>query len=339
MLSGLIWTGGFWQTPPTPLPSPLVPVDANTAYVNKSGDDITWTPWDMSKPFLTIQAAFDAASFFPTVRVFDGIYTEDLDPTFWGTIILSNAKIIWNISGTSAIWIIGDRRGVDIVWTIKPSLIWNITANALFISDLELWDGQLLGWSLGKCRIYNTNINTSLTVFPSLTGFGMSEGWVVFDNCTITTTSTFITAVPAAFWFVSSLWIFRNCKFNVAWFASWLEDNWDFVFENWNTIVSSTHVFSGSSDGPGSGSSFDLSYCDIETSAGYIFDYDGASTIDVTAYKSIIKCAETENVRWVATPLNRVTLKSTSDLKKAWDITWVPVVNQIVNNDFIDANL
>lgn len=311
-----------------------VPIDSTTALVNNQWNDATWVVWDASKPFLTIQAAINAVPALGKVRVEWGTYIENL--TFPSNIelILNNASLIGDVSTffwairSETFWSISWNITADIIaldkitftWTILPWLVFGSTSASFSRCDLLqgassplMWDGtSVVSAIFNNCRDVSTPIWVPMFSVSPVSVWGANS--ITFNNCNnIQTQDTMVNA------FADNTFITFNNSFIIT--RSGLL-TWPCSSAN-NRITITNSV-----------------YNTIAWWVGYLVDVTAwLWSMEINSYRSKLKAlAQPELLRWATNPVNAITLKSLSDLNVPWNIAGT-IVNQTVNDDFIDINL
>ena len=287
----------------TPLPDPLVPPDAETAYVNKGGNDATWVLGDRSKPFLTIQAALNTVLISWTVRVEDGVYTENITMWFLVSLVLSNVEIVWDISASFG-GIYWDKPFVYAQWQgllNKTKITWDVTA----LWQFSLVNISLFTWNISGVDSNMINVNhigTNLIRVPASGPFWISWwGWY-FENVT-STCSGFLFSFDQQWSGVAASRdiTIKNCEFT-----------WDGIFENWDwlsniiplgrNIITSTWVWFNWDQpfwSPTGSDVINLDNCSVNTT-WYLIDFTGNISQNMSLMHSVIRCWAAENINWAS---------------------------------------
>jgi len=341
-----LFTEGAWGGW-TPLPDPLVPIWSSVAYVNKSWDDATGQIGDRGKPFLTPQAAITALPFQAKLVIEDGIYSwigNTLDCQWKNiSITLHNANIWNNIINANYL-------NIDWIWstrsanTNRAQVTGQIDTNFLYMTNVawigaELTSWHLTQWYFSNCEIQSVNNPTFL--LNDTSNFSIVDFW----NCYISTRDTSFIDWTNNDTYV--LWKFYWCSLLSSDFLSsnselftWLNNNFLISFVNGNVLQSSWDVFSWVSTWTsqfGTSLTLDISNCEVKSENWYIMNMSWANTMDLKSYNSTIISGQSENINRASNPANVVNLKSSSISKRPWNT--LGVVNAVVANDFIDANI
>lgn len=344
MLSGLIRTDWYGSSGGTPLPSPLVPITADTAIVNGQGNDATGAAGDRGLPFATATAALAAVWFTGTVIIENVNLTENITTGFQRLYLVNST-----VTGTlTANWLFlyGDNQVFNrSTWWASPlGRSWwygNISANAFWVMQIRgLYDirGNIT-W--GRSQISIGNI-AKLSSTTDIWGDGTTKPQQV-DMYNIEYIDAPSWAIFNQDWSASVGQPIRydirniqsiNAQNIVTWTDSLTEIEMDRVRYGVN-VITQWDCFVGDQL-----ELLRMTYCDLN--ANTLMNMSSPALGAITVVDSWHNFIRTpwDPIIWATNPIGQVTLRSSfSTIAFGWNSAWV--VNQTVGVwvDHIDSGI
>jgi hypothetical protein len=341
MISWLIGVWGFGSTAPTPIPSPLVPLSSDIAYVNWQWDNGTWTAWDRALPFATITAAIAAVWVTGTVYIEDVNLTENVTTVFH-RLILRNSNVTWTLTWTRVFlywdWQVFNRSAGSASPLFRSGWFGNITASSFWALQIR-WLRNVTG----TINWWGTALSIGDIVQMSST-WDMWGNWTVKPNNVDLYNIQYIDVADALFNQDGAATSWSPLRYKISNIASVDAQNiitgtdalTDVEMDRvkvWVNVSTQGDLFTWDQL-----QSLRMTYCDIHADTLLDMSVPGVWGITaITSYHNTIKTTWTP-ITWWSDPAGQVTLKSSyTTLNQVWNATGV--VNQTVTNDFIDAGI
>jgi len=319
-----------------------VPIWPTTSIVTPNWDNAIAQVGDASKPFSTIQAAVTATPFLWYVYVLNWDFTENITWASLKSIILRNSILTWNINWNIQ-YLSWDKtqdtftRGAS-SWFVRSKYTWTLQGTITSVKNLSVfaWDAE---WTIpaNGSSLYISNVDIVQPVTWTLKSPTASQLIVTLhDIGRIISTGILVSWNPVSPWQTKIHEFKRIWNCSVAGLISSLDSDTIIDIEQCN-IVSSANVFGGLAV-----SQLNLKNNTIATTWGWtLMSFNAvwwaAWAAKVTSYNNILTISAPESIDRPTWTINWLTLKSSCLMSKPYDTSWV--VNQVVNNDVIAANL